>query len=73
MNELELTVALPGDRHAVLKVPEPLTPETLHTVEQALSGALGCMRRELDGGGADEGAREYESWIRQLNASRSGT
>lgn len=73
MNDLELTFPLPGNRHAVLTVPDPLTSETLHRVEQAISERLGSLRRDLDGGGADEGAREYESWIRLLKASGSTT
>ena len=69
MSDLELTVPLPGNRQAVLRVPEPLTPETLRTVEKAVAGTLGCMRRDLDGGGADEGAREYASWMRLLTTA----
>lgn len=69
MNAFELEVTLSGNRQAVLRVPQPLTPETLRAVEDAVAGRLAAMRCELDGGGADEGAREYASWIRQLRAA----
>lgn len=71
MNDLELTVPLPGNRTALLTVPGPLTPETLHRVEQALDERLGSLRRDLSGGGADAGALEYESWMRQLRGARA--
>jgi hypothetical protein len=71
MNDLEFTVPLPGNRCAVLTVPGPLTADTLHRVEQELDQRLGSLRRDLTGGGADEGAREYESWMQQLRRASS--
>lgn len=71
MNDLEFTVPLPGNRCAVLTVPGPLTADTLHRVEQELDQRLGSLRRDLIGGGADEGAREYESWMQQLRRASS--
>ena len=70
MNDLELTVPLPGNCSAVLTVPGPLTADTLHRVELELDRRLGSLRRDLTGGGADEGAREYESWIQQLRCGK---
>lgn len=71
MNDLELTVPLPGNRSAVLTVPGPLTADTLHRVEQELDQRLGSLRRDLDGAGADAGALEYESWMRQLRGAKA--
>lgn len=71
MNDLEVTIPLADNRSAVLIVPGPLTTETLHRVEQAIDQRLGGLRRELSGGGADAGALEYASWIRQLRGARA--
>ena len=70
MNDLEFTVPLPCNRSAVLTVPGPLSAETLHRVEQELDRRLGSLRRDLTGGGAEEGAREYESWMKQLRRGK---
>lgn len=70
MNDLEFTVPLPGNCSAVLTVPGPLSAETLHRVEQELDRRLGSLRRDLTGGGSEEGAREYESWMQQLRSGK---
>lgn len=70
MNALQLTVAVPGDDPAVLTLPQPLTPETLTRLEQAIAATLGMLRRDLCGRASDAGAIEYASWLPYLRPSR---
>lgn len=75
MSTLQVTVPLPGSGPAVLTLPQPLTQAALGHLEQAVSGTLGMLRRDLRGaaGDADDfeqaapapdaGAIEYDSWM----------
>ena len=64
-----------GSMPAVLTVPRPLTADALHELEQAVTGTLGMLRRDLCGAtpaapAAEHAARppvsgqlEYASWM----------
>lgn len=70
MTARQLKVPLPGHRSALLTLPQPLTPETLLQLEQALAGFLGGLHREVCSDPADPGQLEYASWMQQLRPSR---
>jgi hypothetical protein len=63
-----LHVSSPGNGHAVLTLPQPLTPESLLQLEQALASALGRLHHEVCDHGTDPGQLEYASWLQQLRA-----
>lgn len=70
MNTRQLTVSLPETGAAILTLPPTLTAESLGLLEQALTGTLAMLRRDLRADGADPGAVEYASWMAQLQAAR---
>ena len=70
MTTLQLTVPVPGAGPAVLTLPQPLTLDALHCLEQAVAGTLGMLRRDLPGSASDAGAIEYASWAAHLQPSR---
>ena len=75
MTSLQLTLPMSGGMPAVLTVPRPLTADALHELEQAVTGTLGMLRRDLcDAAPAaeaaghaarqpDAGELEYASWM----------
>lgn len=74
MTSVQLTVPVPGAAPAVLTLPQPLTRQALHELEQAVTGTLGMLRRDLrgapDADAAEHAARrqaageiEYVSWM----------
>lgn len=71
MNVLQLTIALPGGRSAMLSVPQPQTPESLCQLEQAVDDRLRGLSRELGAASSDAGALEYASWVPQAGPARS--
>ena len=70
MTARQLNILLPGDGPAVLTLPQPLTPESLLELEQALSGVLGRLHHEVCSDAADPGQLEYASWMQQLCPQR---
>jgi len=74
MTCLQITLPVPGAGPAVLTLPQPLTPQVLLALEQAVAGGLGMLRRDLVGLGAsttcghavsppDAAEIEYASWM----------
>lgn len=74
MTCLQLTLSVSGTAPALLTLPQPLTPQALLEVENAVSRTLGMLRRDLLGtgiGAAPEHAArpldaaeiEYASWM----------
>lgn len=70
MTARQLNVPLPGDRPAVLTLPQPLTAESLLQLEQALAGVLGRLHQEVCSDAADPGQLEYASWLQHLGQPR---
>lgn len=70
MTTRKLDVPLPGDGHVVLTLPQPLTPESVLQLEQALAGVLGRLHHEARGAVAERGRLEYASWMQQLCPQR---
>ncbi len=70
MTVRQLNVSLPGDGSAVLTLLQPLTPESLLQLEQAIAGVLGRLHHEVCSDAADPGQREYASWMQQLCPQR---
>lgn len=70
MHTRQLTFPLPGNGSAVLTMPQTLPSESLLTLKQSLTTALGDLQREMADGSADPGAAEYASWLQQLGAMR---
>lgn len=70
MTARQLNVPLPGDRPAVLTLPQPLTPDSLLQLEQGLAGVLGRLHHELSSDAAGPGQLEYASWMQQLRPQR---
>ncbi len=80
MTSLQLTLSVPGTAPAVLTLPQPLTPHVLHALAQAVTGALGVLRRDLSRGAPDAQAAEpaarrpdaseieYASWMPDAGA-----
>ncbi len=74
MTPLQLTLPVTGVAPAVLTLPQPLTPEALGELTQAVNDTLGMLRRDLRNathpaafGSAprrcDDGDIEYASWL----------
>jgi hypothetical protein len=70
MTSFQLTLPVSGAMPAVLTLPLPLTPQALRDLDQAVSGSLGMLLRDLCGDAAasaqrptDAGAIEYASWM----------
>lgn len=70
MNARQLSFPVPGNRPAVLSLPQSITPESLLALERSLAAALGALQRETCGGTTDAGQIEYASWLRQLGDAR---
>lgn len=70
MTTTPLHVSSPGNGHAELTLPQPLTPESLLQLEQALAGVLGPLHHQVCSHGTDPGQLEYASWLQQLRAPR---
>jgi hypothetical protein len=66
MTARQLNVPWPGNGPAVLTLPQPLTPESLLQLEQALAGVLGQLHHEVCSDATDPGQLEYASWMQQL-------
>ncbi len=56
MTCLQMTLPLPGNAPAVLVLPQPLPPQALLDLGQALAGTLELLRR-------DAAEVEYASWM----------
>ena len=70
MTSLQLNLPVSGAMPVVLTLPLPLTPQALRDLDQAVSGGLGMLLRDLCGDVAartqrptDVGAIEYASWM----------
>lgn len=63
MPECLLTIALPTQGEAVLKLPGPLSHPLLAELDQAWEPALHQWRHRLSEEPASAGAIEYASWI----------
>lgn len=73
MPSLQLTLPVTGVAPAILTLPQPLTPQVLGELAQAVTEALGRLRRDLRGAeGAtfapaarrcDDADTEYASWL----------
>ncbi len=74
MTTLQLTLPVSGGLPALLTLPQPLTPQSVLELEQAVAGTLGLLRRDLIGVSAapasvhslptpDAGEIEYASWM----------
>lgn len=71
MTSVHLSLSTTGAASAVLTLPQPLTPQALRELEQALDGTLDRLRSGLRGAGAvalalrrpDAGDIEYASWL----------
>ena len=70
MSARQLSFPLPGNRPAVLSLPQPIAPESLLALERSLAAALSALQRETCGGASDAGQIEYASWLRQLCNAR---
>mgnify|MGYP000029325540 CR=1 FL=1 len=63
MNHKQATIPLPGGAQATLSIPEPVTPERIGVVEEALAAFFRSARSEARPQAArDAGAVEYDSW-----------
>ena len=80
MTSVQLTLSVSGTAPALLTLPQPLTPQTLLELEQAVSSTLGMLRRDLIGAGSEaapgpaagrpEAAEiEYASWMPDRGAT----
>lgn len=74
MDNLQITLPVPGTGPAVLSLPQPLTPQALLELEHAVAGTLSMLRRDLpivgfgaapEHGGCrpDAAEIEYASWM----------
>jgi hypothetical protein len=74
MTPLQLTLPVTGVAPAILTLPQPLTPEALGELTQAVTDTLGMMRRDLRNathpaalgpapGRGDDAEIEYASWL----------
>ena len=70
MTARQLNIPLPGDRPALLTLPQPLTPASLLQLQQGLAGVLDRLHQELCSDAADPGQLEYASWRQQLSPRR---
>lgn len=68
MTTTHLDVHSPGNGHAALTLPQPLSPQALLQLEQALATALGQLHHEVCNHGSDPGQLEYASWLQQLRS-----
>ena len=73
MTSLQLTLPLTGASPAILTLPQPLTPQALYELAQAVAETLGMLRRDLRGAESatlapaarrcDDADIEYASWL----------
>lgn len=61
MHSKQNTLSLPDGTQATLILAEPLTPQRIAVLEDALPAFLRAMREQAQSTG-DAGATEYDSW-----------